>query len=161
MPSFDIACEVDLQEVDNALNQARKEIATRFDFKGADCSIDLEKNALNLRADSAPRLKALAEIVLAKLARRNVPLQNIDRGEPDIAPTGHARQTLTLKQGIDHEKGKAISSAVRATGLKLTAQIQEQKIRVTGKNRDDLQAAIRAVKAGDFGIVLSFDNFRD
>jgi uncharacterized protein YajQ (UPF0234 family) len=161
MPSFDIVSEVDLQEVDNALNQARKEITTRFDFKHANAEIEQEKDKIILRSGDGMKAAALTEIVLAKLAKRNVPLQNIDRGEVEISSMGHARQELKLKQGIEHEVGKKVTAAVRDTKLKLTCQIQDQKIRVQGKNRDDLQAAMTAVRAGDFGVSLSFENFRD
>jgi uncharacterized protein YajQ (UPF0234 family) len=161
MPSFDIVSEVDHQEVDNAINQANKEIATRFDFKGANVSIELEKDAIKLRADNGPRLHALHEIVIGKLARRNVPLVNVERGDVEISSTGQARQELKIKRGIDHEKGKAINAAIKATKLKVTSQMMEAKVRVTGKNRDDLQAVIAALRGQDFGLALAFDNFRN
>jgi hypothetical protein len=161
MPSFDIVSEIDQQEVDNALNQARKEIATRFDFKNAGAEFELEGAKLTLRALDGLKARALLEIVLARLARRNVPLQNIERGDMEISSTGHARQVLTLKQGIDHPTAKKIMQAIRDSKIKVTCQSQEEKIRVQGKSRDDLQAVIQLVRAGDFGPALSFNNFRD
>ena len=161
MPSFDIISQVDVQEVDNALNQARKEIVTRFDFKNSLCEIILEKEKIQLRADNASLIRSLHEIVINKLARRNVPLQNIERGEVQISSTGHATQALTLKQGVEHEKAKEINQAIRESKLKITTQQQEKKIRVTGKSRDELQAVISLIRGKDFGIALSFDNFRN
>lgn len=161
MPSFDIISEVDAQEVDNALNQARKEIATRFDFKNTLCEILLEKEKIELRADNGSLIRSVHEIVINKLARRNVPLQNIERGEVHISSTGHATQTLTLKQGIEHEKAKEINLMIRESKLKVTTQQQEKKIRVTGKNRDDLQDVMSLIRGKDFGVALSFDNFRN
>ena len=160
MPSFDIVSQIDMQEVDNALQQAQKEIVTRFDFKGANAEIKLQKEVLLLTADNGQKIQALHEIVIGRLARRNVPLQNIDRGKIEISSTGHARQELTLKSGIDHDKAKAIQSAIKEGKFKVTSQTMEQKIRITGKSRDDLQAVISALRARDFGIALAFDNFR-
>ncbi|MEZ5404756.1 MAG: YajQ family cyclic di-GMP-binding protein [Verrucomicrobiia bacterium] len=161
MPSFDIVSEVDAQEVDNALNQARKEIVTRFDFKNSLCEILVEKEKIKLRADNATLMRSLQEIVISKLARRNVPLQNIDRSEVQISSTGHAAMELTVKRGIEHEKAKEINQAIRDSKLKVTTQQQEKKIRVTGKSRDELQAVITLVRSKDFGVALSFENFRN
>lgn len=161
MPSFDIVSEVNAQEVDNALNQARKEITTRFDFKNSLCEIVLEKEKIQLRADNASLLRSLNEIVINKLARRNVPLQNVERGEVQISSTGHATQDLTIKRGIEHEKAKEINQWIRESKLKITTQQQDKKIRVTGKSRDDLQCIIGLIRNKDFGVALSFENFRN
>lgn len=161
MPSFDIASEVDLQELDNALNQARKEVATRFDFKNAGAEIEDEKTLVKIRAADGFKLKALLEIIMGKLAKRNISLKNIDPQKMEIAPTGHARQEIKIKQGLEPEKAKEISQYIRDLKLKVTAQIQEQQVRVQGKNRDDLQAVIAALRKKDFEVALAFKNFRD
>ena len=162
MPSFDIVSEVDVQELDNALNQARKELATRFDFKGSTATIEIEKDEkIKLAATDASRLKALLEIVIGKLAKRNVDLRNIERKDPAISSIGHATQELVVKQGLDGDKAKEIVKSVKDQGLKVQSSLQERQIRVTGKNRDDLQAVIAFLRGKDFGIVLNYKNFRD
>lgn len=161
MPSFDIVSEVDKQEIDNALNQARKEIAVRFDLKGMDCQISIEKETIHLSAKEASPLHSLREIVLAKLAKRNVDLRNIDRNDPEVSPLGHAKQDLVVKQGLDGTKAKEIIKAIKETGIKVQSSLQEREIRVTGKKRDDLQAVIQFVRGKDFEVGLSFKNFRD
>ncbi len=163
MPSFDIVSEIDQQEVDNALNQARKELASRFDFKGADPKIEWtpKENKILLTAIDATRVKALNEMVLGKLAKRNVDLRNVDRGEPQISSIGHARQELKIKQGIEGAKAKEIVAAIKEKGLKVQSAIQGTEIRVTGKKRDDLQEVIAFCRGKDFGIVLQYQNFRD
>lgn len=161
MPSFDIVSKVDPQEVDNALNQARKEAGTRFDFKGREAVIEEGKDRIILRADDEPLLRSLREIVISRLAKRNVDLRNIDQKPPEISPLGKARQELGIKQGLDHEKAKEITAAIRAAGLKVQAQHQDRQIRVTGKKKDDLQAVIALLRGKDFGVALGFVNFRD
>lgn len=161
MPSFDIVSEVDKQEIDNAINQARKELATRFDFKGSTASVELEKDSIKLAAEDASRLKGLFEIVIAKLAKRNIDLRNIDRKDPAISSIGHATQELTVKQGLDGDKAKEIVKAIKAENFKVQSALQERQIRVTGKKRDDLQAVIQFLRSKDFGVALSFQNFRD
>lgn len=148
-------------EVENAVNQARKELATRFDFKGSNAGIVLEKNEIRLSAEDQFKIKALHEIVIGKLAKRQISLKSIDKGEPDVSPLGHARQVIKIKQGIETAVAKQVTSFVRDTKLKVTTQIQDQQIRVTGKSRDDLQAVIAAVQTHDFPVALSFQNFRD
>ncbi|SDT89760.1 hypothetical protein SAMN05444156_0539 [Verrucomicrobium sp. GAS474] len=163
MPSFDVVSEVNQDEVQNALNQANKEITTRFDFKDAGAEIVQEKNDIKLRAVNAFKLKALAEIVLGKLAKRGVSLKNIEQKEPDISSTGKASQTLVIKQGFEGDTAKIIVAAAKATKLKIQAQIQGTDVRVTGKNRDDLQEVMAALRAGvdDFPVAIGFKNFRD
>lgn len=161
MPSFDIVSQVNPMEVENAVNQAKKELANRFDFKGSQAEIVLEKNEIKLSAEDQFRMKALEEIVIAKLAKRQVSLKNVDRQPPEISPLGHARQVIRIKQGIEGPVAKEVAAFVRDTKLKVTAQIMGDHIRVTGKNKDDLQAVIGAVRAHDFPVALSFQNFRD
>ena len=162
MPSFDIVSAVDRQEVDNALNQARKELVTRFDFKGSAATIEQPvPDKIALSAQDGSRLKSLHEIVIGKLAKRNVDLRNIDHGTPAVSPLGHARQELTVKQGIEGAKAKEIIAAIKANDLKVQSSLQGDEIRVTGKKRDDLQAVIAFLRSKDFGISLAFKNFRD
>jgi uncharacterized protein YajQ (UPF0234 family) len=163
MPSFDIVSEVVNQEIDNAINQARKELATRFDFKGSSASIELEarENKIKLAAEDASRLKSLAEIVIGKLAKRDVDLRNIERKDPAISPLGHATQEFHIKQGLDGEKAKEIVKAIKGANFKVQSALQDRQIRVTGKKRDDLQAVIAFCRSKDFGVGLGFKNFRD
>jgi uncharacterized protein YajQ (UPF0234 family) len=148
-------------EIENAVNQSRKEISTRFDFKGSNAEIILDKNEIKLSAGDHFKMKALVEVVLAKLAKRQVSLKNVDKGEPEISPLGHARQTIRIKQGIEAPVAKEITRYIRDLKLKVTTQVQDQQVRVTGKIRDDLQSVIAAVRAHDFPVALSFQNFRD
>lgn len=148
-------------EIENAVNQAKKELATRFDFKGSKAEIVLEKNEIKLSAEDEFKVRTLVEIILGKLAKRNISLKSVDKGEPDISPLGHARQTIKIKQGIETADAKQITQFIRDTKLKVTTQIQDQQVRVTGKSRDDLQAVIAAVRGKDFPVALSFQNFRD
>lgn len=162
MPTFDIVSEIDRQEVDNAMNQARKELVTRFDFKGSAAAIDQStKDKIALSAEDGARLKSLHEIVIGKLARRNVDLRNVEHGEPAISPLGHARQELTIKQGIEGMRAKEIITAIKAHDFKVQSSLQGNEIRVTGKKRDDLQAVIAFLRSKDFGVSLAFKNFRD
>jgi cyclic-di-GMP-binding protein len=161
MPSFDIVSEVDKQELDNALNQARKELATRFDFKGTTAEILVEKDKITLTAEDAARLRGLREIVIGKLSKRGVDLRNVDQGESAISSVGHARQELKIQQGLEGNKAKEIIQAIKSQGFKVQSQMQDQQIRVTGKKKDDLQAVIQFVRSRDFGVATNFKNFRD
>jgi hypothetical protein len=161
MPSFDIVSEIDKQEIDNALNQARKELATRFDFKGVVAEIEQEKDKIILTAEDASRLRGLREIVIGKLSKRGADLRNIDQQEPAISSIGHARQELKIKQGLEGNKAKEIILAIKNAGFKVQNQLQDQQIRVTGKKRDELQEVIAFVKSKDFGVTTDFKNFRD
>jgi hypothetical protein len=160
MPSFDVVSEVDEMEVKNAVEQAQKELANRFDFREAKAEIVLEKEVIKLSAINAFKITALEEIVLGKLARRNVSLKNIERKDADISPLGHARQELKLKQGLETDVAKTIVQAIRDTKIKVQTQIQDRQIRVTGKNRDDLQAVIGVLRGKDFPVALNYTNFR-
>jgi uncharacterized protein YajQ (UPF0234 family) len=160
MPSFDVVSEVDLMEVKNALDQANKELANRFDFREAKAEIVLEKESIKLSAIDQFKINALEEIVLGKLARRNVSLKNIERKDADISPLGHARMELKLKMGLETDMAKTVIAAIKDTKLKVTTQIQDKQVRVTGKNRDDLQAVIAALRAKEFPVALNYTNFR-
>jgi len=161
MPSFDIVSQVSSMEIENAVNTAKKELANRFDFKASNAEIVLEKNEIKLSAPDAFKIQALAEIVLGKLAKRNISLKSVEQKEPDISPLGHARQVIKIKQGIEATIAKQVTSFIRDLKIKVTTQIQGEEVRVTGKSRDDLQAVIGAVRAHDFPVALQFQNFRD
>lgn len=148
-------------ELENAINQAKKELSTRFDFKDSKAEVVLEKNEIKLSAEDQFKLKALNEIVINKLSKRQISLKNVERKDPDISPLGHARQLIVIKQGIDAPVAKEITGFIRDQKLKVTTQIQGEQVRVTGKSRDDLQAVMAAVKGKDFPVALSFQNFRD
>ncbi len=162
MPSFDIVSEVDMGEVDNALNQARKELSTRFDFKNSPATIELDgKSCIRITAEDASRLTALHDIVTGRLAKRNVDLRNIDRQDPVISSVGSARQEMRIKQGLEGEKAKEIIKALKAQGFKVQSQLQDDQVRVTGKKRDELQEVIAFLRSQEFGVALVFTNFRD
>ena len=160
MPSFDVVSEVDLMEVKNAVDQARKELANRFDFREAKAEILLEEEAIKLSAIDKFKITALEEIVLGKLARRNISLKNIDRADPDISPLGHARQELKLKQGLETDIAKTICQAIRDAKFTAQTQIQDRQIRVTSKDRDTLQEVIAFLRGRDFPVALNYTNFR-
>ena len=161
MPSFDIVSQVNSMEIENAVNIAKKELANRFDFKGTKAEIVLEKNEIKLSAENRFKLQALTEIVIGKITKRNISLKNVEQCEPEVSPLGHARQLIKIKQGLAAEVAKQVTAFIRELKLKVTTQIQEQQVRVAGKNRDDLQAVIAAVRAKDFPVALQFTNFRD
>src|SRR4051812_35942124 len=161
MPSFDIVSQVNRMEIENAVNQARKELANRFDFKGSKAEILLEKDEIKLSAEDQFKIRSLDEIVVGKLAKRGINPKSIDKGEPDISPLGHARQVIKIKQGIESAVAKQITAFIRDSKLKVTSQIQGDEVRVSGKNRDDLQEVIAAVRGHDFPVALGFVNFRD
>jgi cyclic-di-GMP-binding protein len=150
-------------EVKNAVDQAQRELSSRFDFKGVTATIQLDSKtgSVLLAVDDGARLKGLREIIIAKLAKRGIDLRNIEQKDPEISPLGHSRQELAIKQGLDGDKAKEITKAIKATGLKVQATLQDRQIRVTGGKRDDLQKVIGALRAGDFGVGLAFKNFRD
>jgi uncharacterized protein YajQ (UPF0234 family) len=161
--SFDITSHVDLQEVDNALNQARKEVAQRYDFKGSKASIDFDakESKVTLVADDAFKLNALWEILQTRLVRRNVPVKNLQRGEAQPAANSTVRQEITLQQGIPTEKAKDIIKFLKDAKLKkVQATIQGDQLRVTSPSKDDLQEAMRVLREQDFGVALQFGNYR-
>jgi len=161
MPSFDIVSQVNSMEIENAVNQANKELANRFDFKGSAAQIKLEKTEIQLSAEDQFKIQALAEIVMGKLAKRSISLKSVERGEPDVSPLGHARQVIKIKQGLDQTVAKQVTGFIRDRKFKVTTQIQGEEIRVNSKSRDELQAVIQAVRAGEFPAALQFVNFRE
>ena len=158
--SFDIVSEVDMQEVRNAVDQAMREISQRFDFKGTETSIDQDNTTLELRSSTEDRLKAALQVLKEKAVKREIPLKALSDGEIHPAAKGHVRQAITVLTGISDEKAKEISKYVRAQVPKIQTSIQGAQVRVSGKSKDDLQAAIRAVKEKDFGVALQFTNYR-
>ena len=161
--SFDVTSNVDLQEVDNALNQARKEVAQRYDFKGAKASVefDQKESKLLLIADDDFKLNALWEIIQTRLVRRNVPVKNLTRGAVIPAANSTVRQEISLQQGIPVEKAKDIVKFLKDAKLnKVQASIQGDQLRVTSPSRDDLQEAMRQLREQDFGVALQFGNYR-
>jgi uncharacterized protein YajQ (UPF0234 family) len=162
MPSFDVVSEVDVQEVRNAVDQAKRELATRFDFKGTDSNVELKENAIEIESASEERLKAATQVLEEKLVRRKVSLKALDYGKVEEASHGRARQTASLHVGINDEKAREIGKFVKTLGLKgVQHQVQGDQLRVTGKKRDDLQTAIAKLREHDFGVPLEFTNFRD
>jgi uncharacterized protein YajQ (UPF0234 family) len=161
--SFDITSTVDLQEVDNALNQARKEVAQRYDFKGATAEIAFDRTAttLTLTADDRFKVDALWEIVQTRLVRRGVPVKNFKVGEPEAAAGGKTRRVLSLQQGISADAAREIVKFLKDQKLKkVQAAIQGDQIRVSAPSRDDLQSAIAVLREHDFGVALQFGNYR-
>ena len=160
MPSFDIVSKVDFQEVDNAVNQAIKEISQRYDFKGTNNELELEKDGLRVLAADEYKLQAIKEILIGKLVRRNVSPKCLDYGREEPASGGAVRVRATIVQGISKEKGKEIVKLIKDSKLKVQAQIMEDQVRVSGKKIDDLQEVIQLLKGQDLGIELQFENMR-
>ena len=162
MPSFDVVSEVDLQEVRNAVDQAQRELSTRFDFKGTDSAVELKDGTIDLESASEERLKAVAQVLEEKLVRRKVSLKVLDYGKVEEATRGRARQTASLHVGINDEKAREIGKYIKGLGIKgVQHQVQGTQLRVMGKKRDDLQTAIASLREHDFGVPLDFQNFRD
>jgi cyclic-di-GMP-binding protein len=162
MPTFDVVSEVDMQEVRNAIDQAQRELATRFDFKGTDSSVELSDNSIELHSATEERLKAAAQVLEEKLVRRKVSLKALDYGKVEEAAKGTARQRVALNVGISDDKAREIGKFIKGLGLKgVQHQVQGEQLRITGKKRDDLQTAIAKMKESDFGVPLQFTNFRD
>ena len=160
MPSFDIVSKVDMQEVDNAVNQTIKEIAQRYDFKGSKSEVTLEKDAVKILADDDFRLKAIVDILQSKCIKRGISIKSLDYGKAENASGGMVRQNIAIKQGIAKEKGKELCAIIKETKLKVQAQIQDDQVRVTGKNIDDLQEIIQLLKGKELDVELQFINFR-
>jgi uncharacterized protein YajQ (UPF0234 family) len=161
--SFDVSTGVDLQEVDNAVNQALKEVAQRYDFRGTDCTLDFDRKegVVRLEADDDYRLTALLQVLREKLVRRGVPVKNLDERAPEAASLGRARQVVGLKQGIDQDTAKRIVKSVKDQGFKkVQVAIQGEELRVSSPSRDELQAVIQYLKSQDFGVELRFGNYR-
>ncbi|PYM44276.1 MAG: YajQ family cyclic di-GMP-binding protein [Candidatus Rokuibacteriota bacterium] len=158
--SFDIACKIDPQEVTNALDQARREIETRYDLKGSKNELRLEANEIVVLAADDMKLKAVVDILQSRLHKRGVPLKALTYGKVEEASGGVLRQKIALQQGIPIEKAREIVRLIKDTKLKVQAAIQEDHVRVSGKNRDDLQTIIARLKERDFGIAIQFTNYR-
>ncbi|HEX5773587.1 MAG TPA: YajQ family cyclic di-GMP-binding protein [Geomobilimonas sp.] len=160
MPSFDIVSKVDMQEVDNAVNQTVKEIAQRYDFKGSKCEVTQEKESIKVLADDDFRLKSIIDILQSKFIKRGISVKALQYGKAESASGGMVRQIITIQQGISKEKGKEINAVIKETKLKVQSQIQDDQVRVTGKNIDDLQEVIRILKGKDLEVEMQFINFR-
>ena len=162
MPTFDVVSEVDLQEVRNAVDQAAREVATRFDFKGTGSSVELSGMEIHLASETEDRLKALVQVLEEKLVKRKVSLKALDYADIEPASKGAVRRTVRLQAGISSDQAKKINVFIKQLGLKgVNSQTQGDQLRVSGKKRDDLQAAIAGLKGEDFGLPLQFQNFRE
>lgn len=161
MPSFDIVSEIDLQEMDNAVNQAKKELATRYDFKGSKSRIDWDHKAVDLVADDDFKMKALVDILLSKTVKRGIDAKALDVGKVEDAAGGLRKCTVGIKQGVPVETARKMVKLIKDSKIKVQAQIQENQVRVSGKKRDDLQEAIALVKDAGFDLPLQFTNYRD
>jgi len=158
--SFDVVSKTDMQEVQNAINQAQKELAQRFDFKGSKSSIELANDEITLVSDDESKLISVKDIVETKLVKRGVALKALEYQKLENASMGTVRQKAKIVQGIEIEKAKAIVKAIKDAKIKVQASIQSDQVRVTGRAKDDLQKAIALVKGKDFGIPLQFTNYR-
>ena len=158
--SFDITCKLEMQEVSNAINQSKREIETRYDLKGARNEITPEKMDIVLSSSDDMKLKAVLDILQSKLHRRGIDLKALTIHDPESAAGSTVRQRITLQDGVPQDKAKEIVRLIKDSKLKVQASIQENQVRVAGKNRDDLQAVIAMVKAKDMGIALQFTNYR-
>jgi uncharacterized protein YajQ (UPF0234 family) len=161
VPSFDVVSQVNLQEVDNAVNQARKEIAQRYDFKDTRTEIAWDKKAITIVSESEFKVKAVVDVLQSKLVRRGVSLKSLKYAPIEPAAGGRARQVIEIQQGIDPERAREIVKVIKDSKLKVQAQIQADQVRVSGKKRDDLQEVIRLLREQDFELPLQFVNFRD
>jgi uncharacterized protein YajQ (UPF0234 family) len=161
MPSFDVVSKVNLMELDNAINTAAKELGQRYDFRGTNTSIERGPEGITIRSSDEPHANAALTVLRERMSKRNVSQRCLD--PKDVEPAGGqtVRQLILIKQGIETETAKKISKAVKDSKLKVQAQIQGDELRVTGKSRDDLQAAIASLRRGDYGIDLQYVNFRD
>lgn len=160
--SFDIVSEIDLQEADNAVNQALKEIQQRYDFKGSNSTIELDKktNAILVDSDNEYRLKQVVDVLESKLIKRGIGLKALTYGDVEPGTKGTARQKITLQSGIDKENAKKVTKLIKDAGLKVQAQIQDEQVRVTGKSKDDLQEVIALLRDADLSFDMQFVNYR-
>lgn len=161
MPSFDIVSKVNMQEVDNAVNQAKREIETRYDFKGSKCSITLLKNEIEIIADNDFKLNQVLEVLKAKAVKRGINLKSLVPGKVEKASGDTVRQKISIKQGLSQEEAKELSKIIKDTKLKVQTQIMGDELRVSGKKIDDLQAVITHLKSIDYKVSLQFTNYRD
>jgi uncharacterized protein YajQ (UPF0234 family) len=161
VPSFDIVSKVQWNEVENALNQAQKEIAQRYDFKDTDTTLEKNDDGISVRSSSEERAKAALGVLQEKLIKRKVSLKHLDEQKPEPTAKGGSRILVKIKEGIESEKAKELVRIIKDAKLKVQASIQDQQLRVQGKNKDDLQSTIQLVRGKDLGIELQFINFRD
>jgi len=162
MPSFDVVSKVDMQEVQNALQQTRKEILQRYDFKGSKTEIEQDKDgAIQVHSDDEFKVKAVVEVLRAKLAKRGVDLKSLEYGKIEPAAGGSARQSIKVLQGLDTDAAREVVKLIKEAKLKVQAQVQDDQVRVTGKQRDDLQQVITVLRAADYKRPLQFVNMRD
>ena len=160
MPSFDIVSEVDTHELSNAIDQANREIGNRFDFKGSNAKITLKENVVTLEAEVEFQVKQIYDVVTQKMAKRGIDLECVSKGKL-VEANKRATQDITINQGISTEIGKKISKLIKESKIKVQSQIQGEKVRVTGKKRDDLQQVMQLLREQSLGVPLQFDNFRD
>ena len=158
--SFDVVSEVDMQEVDNAVNQTVKEINQRFDFRGSKATLSLEEDKIKVIADDDYKLTSILDILRTKAVKRGISLKNLDYGKVESASHGTVRQIITIKKGITKDKGKEIVAAIKESKLKLQAQIMDDQVRISGKDKDELQKAIALLRQKDFAVELQFVNLR-
>jgi cyclic-di-GMP-binding protein len=161
MPSFDVVSSVDMQEIDNAVNQAMREIGQRYDFRGSKSTLTFEQPIIKMVADDDYKANAVLDILRQKCAKRSVDLKVLDVGKFESGSTGEIRCEIKLKQGIPTDTAKAMVKSIKGTKIKVQAQIQDDQLRVTGKKRDDLQEIMAHLKAGPYELPLQFTNFRD
>lgn len=161
MPSFDVVSEVDWPEVSNAVDQANREVGTRFDFKGSDARIEQQEALLSIHADDEFKVGQVRDILHTKLSKRKIDLGCLDEKPVQPAAGGKARQDITIKHGLDRDQAKQIVKLVKTTKLKVQASVQGEQVRISGKKRDDLQAIITALREEELGLPLQFVNFRD
>jgi cyclic-di-GMP-binding protein len=160
MPSFDVVCEIDLHEVSNAVDQTNREVSNRFDFKGSSARVEQKEAELTLHADNEFQLNQVKDILHTKLAKRQVDIQALEEGKLEVNISA-ARQVLTVRQGIDTDTARKLVKQVKESKIKVQASIQGEKVRITGKKRDDLQQVIALLRQADVGLPLEFNNFRD
>lgn len=159
-PSFDVVSEVDMQEVDNALNQAVKEITTRFDFKGSKVVMERKDEVIHLEAEDDMKLRNIVDVLQAKMVKRGISVKSLKLGKVESSLGGRVKQDLNLQVGLDRDQAKKITTAIKDSKLKVQASIQGDSVRITGKKRDDLQDAIAVLKGQDFDFAVEFTNYR-
>ena len=161
MPSFDVVCEVDKQEIDNAVNQAKKEIIQRFDFKNSKTQIELDKSVIKILSDDDFKMKQVLDVLKGKIVKRGIDLKSVETGKTEPGPASLVKCEVKIIEGIDQDHGKKITALIKESKLKVQAQIQDNQVRITGKKKDDLQEAMGLLRGKDVGIPLQFKNFRD
>jgi len=161
MPSFDVVCKLDLQEVDNAVHQTLQELGRRFDFKNVKTELTRDAHALNVHSGDDFKVRAVVEILKERLAKRQIPVKALDEKPIEPGPAGTAKQTIALQDGIATDKARELVKLVKDSKLKVQAAIQGDQLRITGKKKDDLQAVMKLFRDHDLGIAMQFVNFRD